>query len=267
MRIPRVIHQINLGERALPDVILRSMERLRGDNPAWTHVLWNDAQIHDYLRQRCSPLEQAVFESIAPEYGAARADWFRYLLMLREGGLYLDLKSSASRPLDAIVQDADRYLLSSWDRGAGSIGQDWGRHPELQPLASLPDGEWQQWHIATTPGHPFLREVVQEVLQRVVQYDALRCGVGQLGVLRTTGPIAYTQAIERERVRASRSARQATAWRIFEAEASGLVFSVLPARNALQGPHYSTLRTPLIVPTPQLQALASWVSRARVASA
>lgn len=49
--------------------------------------------------------------------------------------------------------------------------------------------------MIAAPGHPFLRAVIERVVSNVDNYSPWRFGVGSIGVLRVTGPVAYTLAI------------------------------------------------------------------------
>jgi hypothetical protein len=133
----------------------------------------------------------AVFDRIRPEYGAARADVFRYLLLYKRGGVYLDIKSGLTRPLDEILLPDDQALLSQWDTQGIAGRARFGKHPEI----NLPGGELQQWQIISAAGHPFLRAVIEDVLNNIASYNPWRHGTGGEGVYRVTGPIAYTKAI------------------------------------------------------------------------
>lgn len=133
------------------------------------------------------------YQNLKPEYGAARADLFRYLLLYRYGGIYLDLKSTIIRPLDEVVGTLDSFIISQWNNGAGGPFAGYGLHKELSKVKG---GEFQQWFLVSVPGHPFLKAVLEEVLSRINLYRPWSEAVGRLGVVRTTGPIPFTLAIQ-----------------------------------------------------------------------
>jgi len=83
-------------------------------------------------------------------------------------------------------------LLSFWDNKTGGEFGGWGKHAEL---AEFENGEFQQWYIACAPGHPFLKFVIETVFRNIRKYNPVFDGVGKHGVLRVTGPVAYTMAI------------------------------------------------------------------------
>ncbi|MBI1181143.1 MAG: glycosyltransferase [Alphaproteobacteria bacterium] len=188
--IPRLIHQ-TFANRALPAPLEENVDRLRAANPGWRHTLYDDAGIEAFIADAYGDEMLGRYRRINPVYGAARADLFRYLLLYRRGGVYLDIKSNTRVPLDSLLRPDDRYLLARWSRSEGERWSDWGRHPELRAFG----GELQQWHIVCVPGHPFLRRVIARVLANIERYRPLVDGIGFNGVLRVTGPIAYTLAV------------------------------------------------------------------------
>jgi mannosyltransferase OCH1-like enzyme len=46
--------------------------------------------------------------------GVERADFFRYMVVLRHGGVYADLDTECVRPLDALLRSGDT-LVAGWD--------------------------------------------------------------------------------------------------------------------------------------------------------
>lgn len=185
--IPRLLHQ-TYRSRELPAELANNVSRLTALNPGWQHCFYTDSDIVTFLAEHYGKRVLDYYTRIESRYGAARADLFRYLLMYKFGGVYLDIKSTLTKPLDAVLGPDDSYVLSQWsDRYPGS-----GRHPGLE---NIPGGEFQQWHIVASPGHPYLKAVIDNVLQNIDYYNPCWHGVGKWGVINLTGPIAYTLAI------------------------------------------------------------------------
>lgn len=189
--IPRTIHQL-FASRVLPPQLEANVRKLRALNPDWDYRLYDDRDMLDFVARHYGARMLAYYTRINRDYGASRADLFRYLLMYRLGGLYLDIKSSLENPLSTALRSDDVYLLSRWRNGRGEQYRGWGIHRELDSVGGQ---EFQQWHIAAAPGHPFLHAVINKVIQNIDCYEPATHAVGRLGVLRLTGPIAYTLAI------------------------------------------------------------------------
>jgi len=190
-RIPHLLHQIYLGG-PLPEPLANNVERLKRNNPMWQHCLYDDHAATRFIREQYGSSILKLYLSINPGYAAARSDLFRYLVLYIRGGVYLDVKSQFQRPIDEVILGNESYVLSRWRNAPGEIHEGWGLHTNLYQAAG---GEFQQWHIISVPGHPFLRAVIERVVAGIRNYSAASIGTGWIGVLRLTGPIAYTQAI------------------------------------------------------------------------
>ncbi|BCX48111.1 initiation-specific alpha-1,6-mannosyl transferase [Haloferula helveola] len=187
--IPKRIYQTCADPERLPRKILRNIRRMRERNPGWSHRVFSDADIERWIDARYGDRVLGIYRMIRPAYGAARADLFRYLLMYAEGGVYLDIKSTAKEPLDQVLRPDESYVLSHWNQ---QRFPEWG----ITDTPGIPAlGEFQQWHIVAAAGHPFLRAAILLVLGNILNYDESRDGIGQRAVLLVTGPWAYTQAI------------------------------------------------------------------------
>jgi len=179
-----------------------------------------------------------LYDRIDPVYRAIQSDILRHLLCYARGGVYLDLKSTVTRPLNQVLRPDDVFLLSQWlvDRHKPA-GQ--GQHREL---LHIPGHEYCNWAIFSAPGHPFLKAMIERFVHNIETYAPLRDGVGHYGAMRVAGPIAYSLAIHP--LRDQHPHRYVD----FEGE-EGVQFSVYgdirSHRNAT-GPHYTQLTVPIV---------------------
>jgi len=186
-KIAKIIHQ-TYHTKNLPDSIQKNINQLKLDNPGWELRLYDDQDIDCYI-QSYFPNLLPIYKKINPIYGAAKADFFRYLVVYKDGGVYLDIKSGASKPLNLIIKDSDKYILSHWPRWYPKMML--GQHVDI----TNPIGEFQQWHIISVAGHPFLRAVIDNVCNNIKYYNPILHEYGAFGVFNLTGPIAYTETI------------------------------------------------------------------------
>lgn len=189
MSIPKIIHQTIKDKRHIHPALQDNIRRLQALNPGWEHRLYDNADVQRFVADNYAEVVVRAFKRINPVYGPAVADFFRYLLLYQFGGVYLDVKSTAMRPLDEVIT-TDDYLLSRWNNAPGGRFPGWGRHAELGA-----ESEFQQWHIVSPPAHPFLKAAIVKVMWNIDRYTPDLYGTGKDGVLRVTGPIAYTLAI------------------------------------------------------------------------
>jgi mannosyltransferase OCH1-like enzyme len=235
--ISRIIHQ-TYWTNGVPDMLKDNVERLKTLNPSWVYRFWNDEEIVCFINEVFGWDVLRLYLSINAQYGAARADLFRYLCIFYYGGVYLDIKSTVRVPLDEIIKEDDEYLLSYWNNEPGDRYAGFGLHPELH---FSPRGELQQWHVIAAPRHPFLRDVIESVLDNIARYRFDVNGCGKPGVLRTTGPIAYTRAIHPHISEHN--------CRFISAESSGIEYKVVDDHHSYLGGrwHYSEQTAPVVM--------------------
>lgn len=194
--IPKHIYQIFIGGNiaSTSPKILNNIEYIQQLNPGWTYQLFDEVAIRAFILEHYGVTVWRYYRMISPSYRAARADFFRYLLIYRLGGVYMDIKASCYTPLDDNLLPSDKYILYHWDNAPD------GRYPHVGyfaevPHTRFPNGEFPQGFILSVAGHPFLREIIIQVMRRLDSYHPLRHPVGLHGVLCTTGPIMYTLTI------------------------------------------------------------------------
>ncbi|MBV5327320.1 MAG: hypothetical protein JZU65_06735 [Chlorobium sp.] len=178
--IPKNLYQIYRDEN-VPGDLARCMNRLASDNPEWQHTLVTDTSAEKFVKDHYGRAVLKLYLRINPDYGPARADLIRYLLLYRFGGVYMDIKSHGV--LNGVIHPNDQFLVSQWPNKDFAH---WGEHDELQAITG---GEYQQWCLASVAGHPFLRAVICRVLWNISAYNPFLHGTGKKGVLRVTGPI------------------------------------------------------------------------------
>lgn len=191
----------------------------QSNNPNFTQILYTDKHIdfflHKYYKNHPyfgSDVFNAYY-SINKEYKAARADFFRYVLLYEKGGIYLDIKSAGNDIKSLIINNKnDKFLFSPW--------------PILHlfriftvPTLGTVYGEFQQWWFASTRHNSVLKTVIEHVLYRIKNYkytgsyencqnmrNKLRYTVFEyllflypscisFDVFKTTGPYVFTKAI------------------------------------------------------------------------
>ncbi|RYY07507.1 MAG: glycosyltransferase [Sphingobacteriaceae bacterium] len=190
--IPKIIHQTFMSKN-LPLELQKNVENLKKLNPDWVYQLYDDNDIRTFIIKNYGLSVLDYYEKINSNYGAAKADMFRYLVMYKCGGVYLDIKSTCIYPLNDILKADDKYILSQWRNKSGEPHPGYGMSKEV---ADVEGGEYQQWHIIAVAGHPFLKAVIESVISNIEKYRPWINGTGGIGVLRLTGPLVYTLAIQ-----------------------------------------------------------------------
>lgn len=227
--IPKKIFQLIADKNKINSEFQRNINYIKNLNPDWEYRLYDDSEMTEYILENYGSKFLDYYNKINPKYGAARADFFRYLLMYKEGGVYLDIKSASKYPLSQIILPDDEYILSYWDMPMQFANVDHSM------------GEFQQWHIICRPRHPFLYAVLEQVIKNIDNYNS-SVGFGKLAVLKVTGPIAYTKAILPVLNKYNH--------RIIELnDYAGLLYNNLQTshKNLFSKTHYSKISEPVII--------------------
>jgi inositol phosphorylceramide mannosyltransferase catalytic subunit len=237
MTIPKIIHQTVKDKSDIHAIFRRNIAYLQANNETWDYRLYDNEDIRRFLYDEYDREVLRRWEKINPVFGPARADYFRYHLLYKLGGVYLDIKSTVTKRLDDVLRPDDSYILSHWNANY----KNWGRYPELGA-----EGEYQQWHIIASQGHPFLEAVIAKVNTNIDTYDPHRDGVGKIGVLRVTGPITYTLTIS--------EIQQKYPHRYVDIEELGFKYSIVEtgknqaAHEFYLGSHYRKSKALVILP-------------------
>ncbi|MEO0356944.1 MAG: glycosyltransferase [Pseudomonadota bacterium] len=190
--IPKIIFQTALADDLAKPDIAGSVQALQDANPGYDYRFFDDATARAFVLDRVPDAVAQKLETLNPAYSVLFADLFRYLVIYEYGGVYFDIKSTSRDPLDQIIQPDDEIILAQWRNGLGQTYEGYGLHQELQ---RVPGGEVVQWFLMARPKHPILARVLARVYDNIIDYSPYYFGYGRNGVLRTSGPIAFTLAV------------------------------------------------------------------------
>ncbi len=135
--IPKIIHQTWKNEE-IPFDMLPFVNRVKELNPDWEYKLWTD--------DKCTELVENEFPYFLEIYARfpkniMRADAIRYLIMYKEGGVYLDL---------------DYEVLKPFSFGAHKVILPYNRQTKLGDAYD----SIGNCFFASEPGHPFWLDAI-----------------------------------------------------------------------------------------------------------
>jgi inositol phosphorylceramide mannosyltransferase catalytic subunit len=243
MTIPKIIHQTISNKTVLDDLVVRNIQYLKDLNSDWSYRLYDESERRDFVLKFYGAEMLGYYDRITHLYGAAKADLFRYLALYEQGGVYIDIKSTINKPLDEVLRPDDQYILSHWRNQRGQSYEGWGLHANVEGVRN----EYQQWHVIAARRHPFLKAVIEKVTNNIRTYDPFSDGVGKKGVMKLTGPVAYTSAIM--------AIQDAHPHRLVEIEDLYFQYTIFPPTKSqkfghehigLFSTHYSTQVEPIV---------------------
>lgn len=175
--------------------------------PDYEQVFFDDLMIDEYIKNNFEKRIYEAYNKINPEYGAAKADYFRYLIIYKEGGVYMDIKTGPVVKASEFFNSHKRKLLVSLGmnnvpifipkihlKKSLKLSDDWSFITNMW-LGS----EWQQFIIAAPKGNIFLKQVIMQVVSNIENgiLNKKYYSKGNISVVAMTGPITYSLVIEK----------------------------------------------------------------------
>lgn len=155
-------------------------------NPTYTYFHYNDSSADKFVRER---LPDYIYQTyrLLPE-PILKADYFRYIVLLVQGGIYSDIDTICLRSIntwiDGLIRDHTELIVgieadvSLWDVWKGYYAR------KLQ---------FVQWTIAAAPGHPVLYQIVKHIAR--ITPSMIDKSRMERQILEWTGPALWTDVI------------------------------------------------------------------------
>ena len=164
--IPKVVYQ-TWKTKSLPESTQRERTRMMEENPEYEFRLFDDAEMDAWIATNTDEQVQNVYSIL--NVGAAKADLWRYLILYKEGGIYLDIDSNVICPFREFIHANDVAIIS---------------RTFIQKI-------FNQWLMIFEAGHPILKTTIDIVLDNIRK--RITTNISDL-----TGPGAFSRAIDHE---------------------------------------------------------------------
>jgi mannosyltransferase OCH1-like enzyme len=157
-KIPKIIHQIWLGG-SLPEKFQWMADSWRVNHSDWKYKLWTDADIKNFNLKNYKKFSEVQ------NYGA-KADIFRYEILERYGGVYIDIDYECLKPIDVIHESGCSFYS----------------------CVMLP-GTITNAFIGCVPHHPIIKKCIEGVQSANLQFSSYQ------DVIEALGPGFFTKKI------------------------------------------------------------------------
>jgi mannosyltransferase OCH1-like enzyme len=107
--IPLTIYQ-TWYTKELPPSMQKNVDNLKTQNPEFSYQLYDDNDCREFIRMNFSPDVLHAYDTMIP--GAYKADLWRYCVLYKNGGMYIDIKLSCINGFKLIeLSEAEHYVL------------------------------------------------------------------------------------------------------------------------------------------------------------
>jgi len=100
----------------LPEKMVKTINLIKNLNPRFNHYLFDDDDCREFIKNNFEPNVLHTFDSLIP--GAYKADLWRYCVLYKNGGIYLDIKY---RPLNNFrfitMTESEHWVLDADKNG------------------------------------------------------------------------------------------------------------------------------------------------------
>src|SRR5690606_28709023 len=109
MAIPKVIYQ-TFRTHKLPWITRFHIKRFLKRNSDYRYEFYDDQKIESFFQQEFDNATYMAYKKL--NIGAAKADMFRYAILYKKGGIYLDIDSSINGKLTNFILETDHAVLT-----------------------------------------------------------------------------------------------------------------------------------------------------------
>jgi len=162
--IPKNIFQ-TWNTKNLPKEIQELIDNMKALNPEYKYHLFTDEEMDIFVEQYYPGEINECYKKI--NLIVAKADFWRYLILYKFGGVYLDMDSSINVRLDDFIR-ADNSAILSIESGRPTF---------------------TQWALIFDVHHPILRRTICFII------DNIKNNKYPKDIISMTGPIVFTKAI------------------------------------------------------------------------
>lgn len=142
MKIPKTIYQ-TWSTQNLPSKLKKLHNKMLKNNPGYQHIIYTNSQMNDYMNANADKEIREAYWKM--NHIVAKADIWRYTILLQNGGVYLDIDSEITSSLSSLIQENDEAIIS----------------PEIHENLFI------QWGLIFNKDHKILEKTLNNILSDI----------------------------------------------------------------------------------------------------
>jgi mannosyltransferase OCH1-like enzyme len=136
-------------------------------NPDYNYYLYDDKDMDEFVNKYYNGEISECYNKL--NITVAKSDFWRYLVLYKYGGVYLDMDSSIEKPLNELIKEEDQAIITE----------------EGNPY------NYVQWALIFSKEHPILKKTIELIC------DNIKNNRYPNDIHKMTGPDIYTKAIRK----------------------------------------------------------------------
>jgi hypothetical protein len=168
--IPKTIFQTySCAYEDLPPYIKNCTDTWKERNLDFDYVYMSEKECYDFILNNYSQRHADIYSGLT--HKAMKGDWWRYLIVNKLGGVYMDIDTVCRKPLSSVL-DLDKDFITSLDL--------------------VPDALFTQWGFGSKPDSEILNHLIDHVLENYSGYPDNKSSIKT----DLTGPTAFQNSIK-----------------------------------------------------------------------
>lgn len=151
--------------KKLHPLVQEKIDFIKNLNPEYSYNLYNDSDMDNFVNEHFSGQIAECYNKL--NIIVAKVDFWRYLVLYKYGGIYLDMDSSIKKPLNELIRSTDEAIITA--EGNPNI--------------------YVQWALIFSKEHPILKKTIDLIISNI-QNNSYPNDIHKM-----TGPSVYTNAI------------------------------------------------------------------------
>ena len=200
-RIPFIIYR-TWKNKNLTEQFKNAWNKTAKYNPEFKQLLYTDLDVNNFINDFDYPGLKKAYNRINPRYGAARADLFRYAILYKNGGFYMDIKTYTDCSIKDKLGNDDAFLLSKWKGNIYRGNKFFFENHFLSFSGKL--GEWEQYWLACEKEHPMMKAILDRCIENILNPKSNNLILNNTEksinsphiVFVTTGPLMMTYVVD-----------------------------------------------------------------------
>jgi mannosyltransferase OCH1-like enzyme len=149
----------------LHPIVQAKIDLFKNKNPEYKYNLYTDADMDNFVNEHYKGEIAECYNKL--NIIVAKVDFWRYLVLYKYGGIYLDMDSSIEKPLKGLIKDEDEAIITAEG------------NPKL----------YVQWALIFSKQHPILQRTIELIVNNIKNNSYPN------DIHKTTGPTVYSRAI------------------------------------------------------------------------
>lgn len=146
-------------------MIQKEIDEFKGINSEYNYYLYTDDDIDNFVNTYYQGEISECYNKL--NIIVAKVDFWRYLVLYKYGGVYLDMDSKITKPLNLLIKNEDNAIITM----------------EGNPNLCV------QWGLIFSKQHPILKKTIELIVYNIKN----NCYPNDIHKM--TGPTVYTKAI------------------------------------------------------------------------